>query len=302
MQFGNKSVIDELKQQFQHGEMTIKLIFANVILFLFGWLLEIIEWAFRLPDDYLINFLQEWTWLSSDLSEFAFTFYTIITYQFLHSGFWHILMNMIVLYWFGKIVSGYIGVRKILPLYLMGGIAGGLTYLLTYNLVPVFQPDIGVPLVGASASVMAILIVAARLAPEMEIRLFFVLKLKLKWLAFGLIILNIFTMQTGGNAGGNLSHLGGAAFGFLFLYLIQEHGIDLSKPWNQLFDYIARLFERTPKPRVTFRNTKPVKKTKAAKTEVEQEKVDAILDKIATNGYDSLSKAEKEYLFKASKE
>ena len=300
MLYGSKSVFEEAKLRYQYGGITTKIIFVNVVLFLFGWSIEIVEFFLNIDNDLLIGAVEKWTRVPSQLSELLYKPYTLFTYQFFHAGLFHLLFNMMVLYYFGKIVSDFIGDKKILPLYLMGGVVGALLFLLLYNTMPVFELHIAT-LVGASAAIMAILTAAAALQPDMEIRPFFFLKftIKLKFLAAFLILINVFTVENG-NAGGNFAHLGGAAFGYLYIFLYRVKGIDMTKPWNKSFDYIIGLFDRKPKPRITFVNKKPIKKSPKPDG-VNQETVDAILDKIAQNGYDSLTKDEKDYLFQASK-
>jgi hypothetical protein len=150
---------------------------------------------------------------------------------------------------------------------------------------------------------MAILGATTALAPDYEVRLYFLFNVKLKFIAAFLIVANIFTMPNG-NAGGNMAHLGGVAFGFLYIYLLRN-GTDLAAPVNKFFDWVVGWFEKNPTPKVTFKkvykNTSPTPSV-SSKEKIDQAKVDAILDKIAQNGYDSLTKAEKDYLFKASKD
>ena len=186
----------------------------------------------------------------------------------------------------------------------MGGIAGALLYLALHNTLPVFDGVSG-RLVGASAAIMAILGATTAIAPDYEVRLYFLFSVRLKFIAAFLIFANIFTLPNG-NAGGNFAHLGGVAFGFFFIYMLQR-GTDLSAPINRFFDWVVGLFERKAEPKHTFkkvyRNTAQPASAKVEHSgKTDQEKVDAILDKIAQNGYDSLSKSEKDYLFKASKE
>jgi membrane associated rhomboid family serine protease len=300
--YANRSIWDEIKWQYQTGGILTKLVFINVGLYLIGLTFWVIGWATAATVNYPELFISEWLYVPSTLKEFAIKPYTLITYQFLHAGFWHILFNMLVLFWFGRIFTNFVSEKKLLPLYLMGGIAGALLYIILYNLLPVFDNQVG-RLVGASASIMAILGATTALAPDYEVRLYFLFNVKLKFIAAFLIVANIFTMPNG-NAGGNMAHLGGVAFGFLYIYLLRN-GTDLAAPVNKFFDWVVGWFEKNPTPKVTFKkvykNTSPTPSV-SSKEKIDQAKVDAILDKIAQNGYDSLTKAEKDYLFKASKD
>lgn len=209
-------------------------------------------------------------------------FYTVLTYQFFHADFFHILFNMLWLYWMGRIFLDFVKPRQFHFVYLVGGIAGALFYALVYNLLPVFSNTAGT-LIGASAAVASIFAAAATLLPDYSIRLLFVGEVKLKYLLLVYILLNFIGIQST-NAGGSVAHLGGVLFGFIYIKLLQN-GTDLSK-----------IFERKPKLRIV-KNEVPQKKSSS---NVNQKEVDAILDKISKSGYDKLTKEEKDTLFKAS--
>lgn len=210
-------------------------------------------------------------------------FYTVLTYQFFHANFFHILFNMLWLYWMGQLLLDFIKPRQFHLIYLGGGVLGAAFFALIFNLIPAFKDQIGVPLIGASASVMAVMTALATLVPNYEIRLLFIGNLKLKYLLVAYIILDLIG-TTKGNAGGSLAHLGGAFFGFVYIKLLQN-GYDMSS-----------VFKREPKLKII--KNENVKKNNSS---VNQKEVDAILDKISKSGYDKLSKDEKETLFKASK-
>lgn len=303
--YQSRSIWDEIKWQFQTGGIVTRLIFVNVALYLIGLSFWVVGWAMASTINYPELFISQWLYVPSSLKEFSYKFYTLFTYQFLHEGFWHILFNMLVLYWFGQIFTNFLSEKKVLPLYLMGGVAGALFYLLLYNVLPVFDGQTG-RLVGASAAIMAIMGATTALAPDYEVRLYFLFTVRLKFLAAFLIFANIFTLPNG-NAGGNFAHLGGVAFGFFYIYMLQR-GTDLAAPVNRLFDWMVSMFSRKSNPKASFKRVQVNRPSAAPKTTanstsvVDQQKVDAILDKIAQNGYDSLTKAEKDYLFKASKQ
>jgi membrane associated rhomboid family serine protease len=209
-------------------------------------------------------------------------FYTILTYQFFHADFFHILFNLLWLYWMGQIFLDFVKPRQFHFVYLGGGILGAIFYALIYNLVPTFSATTGT-LIGSSAAVMAIFSATATLVPNYNLRLMFIGEVKIKYLLMVYILLDIIAMQSY-NVGGSLAHLGGALFGFAYIKLLQN-GTDLTK-----------VFEKKPKLKVV-KNDKP----KKSQNIVNQSEIDAILDKISKTGYDKLSKEEKETLFKASK-
>ncbi len=210
--------------------------------------------------------------------------YTILTYQFFHADFFHILFNMLWLYWMGQIFADFVKPRQFHFVYLGGGIIGAIFFAFIFNLIPVFQPSANnATLIGSSAAVMAIFTAAATLVPNYNLRLMFVGDVKIKYLLLVYILLDLIgTTQI--NAGGSLSHLGGAFFGFIYVKLLQS-GTDLST-----------IFKAKPKLRVV-KNESP----KKSQNMVNQKEVDAILDKISKSGYNQLSKDEKDTLFKASK-
>jgi len=196
---------------------------------------------------------------------------------------------MLWLYWFGQIFEEYLGNNRTLGLYFMGGIAGAILFILSYNTLPFFTHQNAAyfsTLAGASAGVMAIMIATATLLPNYAISLIFIGPVKLKWLALFFVILD-FLGIAGSNAGGELSHLGGALMGFVYIKQLQR-GHD----W---VGTIANLFKPKPKLKVVSKNT-----SKSSNDLPRQEDIDLILDKISKSGYDSLSKQEKEILFRAS--
>ncbi|MBV7532923.1 rhomboid family intramembrane serine protease [Chitinophaga sp. sic0106] len=219
----------------------------------------------------------------------------LFTYMFAHVGILHILFNMLNLFWFGNIFREMLGNQRVLPVYLLGGIAGGLIYMGSYFL---FVPAPDALMIGASASVMCLLVAAATQVPNYEIGLMFIGAIKLKWLALALVIIGVITMFDG-NFGGVMSHLGGAALGFAYIKLLQN-GTDLARPLIWLFSPAQR---SSVKPVVKkFKPKKsPLKVVKKA-DENPQSRLDQLLDKINEKGYNSLSAEEKAWLEKMSKE
>lgn len=279
----NNSIWHELKLKFfRSGSPAMAYIGLNVLVFVLVGLASALCFAIgqrglmdALVDNYAAFPSVPALWLSR--------FYTIITYQFFHADFFHILFNMLWLYWMGQLLLDFIKPRQFHLIYLGGGIMGAVFFALIFNLVPAFNNPNGAILIGASASVMAMMTALATLVPNYEIRLLFIGNIKLKYLLAAYIILDLIG-TSGGNAGGSLAHLGGALFGFAYIKLLQN-GYDMSS-----------VFKRKPKLKVVRNDN-----VRKSGNSVNQREVDAILDKISKSGYDKLSKEEKETLFRASK-
>ena len=301
------SMWQDVKSEFRIGNMITRLIIVNVVVFIIVNLVRLgitISTGFQqylpgeeTPFDKFIS----WLALSSDLIENLFRPWVLISYMFLHIDFIHILFNMLFLYWFGKIVGDLIGDKKILPIYILGGLAGAAMYLIFSQFVPM-----GGMCLGASAGVMAIVLAAGFLAPDYILRLLFLGEVKLKYIVMVLLFLDVIGIGSMSNTGGHLTHLGGAAMGWFFIYSLRN-GRDIGAPINRLVDSIRDYFSKgkmtvaykNPSKKAIFKNQKPGQDS--IEPSSHQEHLDAILDKIKRSGYESLSKEEKEFLFKASK-
>lgn len=299
-------MINDLKYQMRNGSIISKLMIVNIAVFVIQ---SIILLFFTLSGngDVFKEFL---TWfyfpksisVSFGVNDLIHKPWSIITYQFFHepSGVLHILFNMLYLWFFGRILIGYLNRQFILPLYLTGGIIGALLFMVTYNVSPIFQTNDAV-LLGASASILAIVVAAATLAPDYTVFLLLLGPVKLKYIALIAILFDIVSISSGDNAGGHIAHIGGALTGFLYIQSYRS-GRNWFSWWPRFEDKIAGLFERK-KPKVVFVNPKQQKpKNTSGITEDKQKRMDEILDKIAQSGYDSLTKSEKEFLFKISNE
>ncbi len=247
--------------------------------------LESLVAASNVVDSYTSDYLS----LPAYLPKLLTRFWTPFTYMFMHAGIFHILFNMLWLYWFGQIFEEYLGKKRTLGLYIMGGLAGALFFVLAFNTVPVFTHAHAAytsTMVGASASVMAVIVATATLLPDYTIPLIFIGPVRLKWLALFFIVVD-FLGITGLNAGGEISHLGGALLGYIYIIQLQK-GHD----W---IGGITGLFKSRHKLTIVAKNI-----SKSPSARPRQEDVDLVLDKISKSGYDSLSKQEKEILFRAS--
>lgn len=301
--------LDEFKNAFsQYDNGLMQIIFINVAVFVVMILLRVILIFSGAEELYtsIIGLLA----IPASITSFLHKPWTLITYFFLHEGFLHILFNMLFLYWFGLIIKEFLGSGKVISLYVLGGITGGLFYLLIYNLFPYFANRVDASIMlGASAGVYAVVVGAATLAPNYSMHLLLLGPVRIKYIALFYVLLS-FAQTTGANAGGNLAHLGGAALGFIFIKQLQG-GTDLGRPVHWFINFVKSFFVHQPKVRVSYKKSASEKasakkqsttSSKASNaSDVSQDEIDAILDKISQFGYESLSKDEKQKLFNAGK-
>ncbi|MGQ8338150.1 rhomboid family intramembrane serine protease [Sunxiuqinia sp. A32] len=289
------SILDEIKESFRKGSVLTRLIYVNLGVFLFVRIANV--FFFLLNQDFsLLN----WLALPADIHALAAKPWTLITYMFLHFGFLHILFNLLWLYWLGKIFLFYFDERKLLGVYLLGGIFGGLFFLGAYNLFPAFTDVIAFSqLMGASASIIAIVIAVSVWAPNHTINLLFIGPIKLKYVALISLFMYVIGISSS-NAGGNLAHLGGAFWGLVYA-LQYRKGKDMSKGINKLIDSLAKLFKPKQRIQVSYKNTNADDIEYNRKKNIQQEEINQVLEKISKSGYDSLTKEEKELLFKMGK-
>lgn len=288
-------IITNLKRTFRSGNILVKLLYINVGIFL---LLRLSAVLFLLFNVHGIPFL-EYIQMPSSPKLLLLRPWTLVTYMFTHYDFLHILFNMLWLYWFGKIFLQFFSERQLGGVYVLGGIAGALLFLVAYNVFPYFQAVAGSSfLMGASASVMAIVFAVSFYRKEYEINLLLIGRVKLIWLAWFTLILDLLAI-TSTNAGGHLAHIGGALLGMGYAMQILK-GKDLTAPVNRLIDQLVNLGKKKPKMTVTYKRTETDQEYNARKNQ-EGKNLDDILDKLKRSGYDSLSKEEKKQLFDASK-
>lgn len=243
--------------------------------------------------------------LPSDLYSLLRHPWTLLSYAFVHEGFLHILFNMLNLYWFGQLIREYLGDRRLVSLYILGALVGAAFFLLAYNFIPALQPFVGQPVIGASASVTAVIVAAATLLPDFTFMLFIIGAVKIKWIAVAVVLISIAGIN-GGNPGGEITHLGGALLGFVFIKQLKA-GRDMGAPVIAVGNWFSRLFSQGPSMRVTHRqpvatSARSAGSAKSSASAAGQDEIDLILDKISHSGYESLSKDEKQKLFRASQQ
>lgn len=298
------SIFDEFKMAWKRPDNAlIQIIIINLAVFIIINLLRVIFSITENPGIY--NQILYQIALPSDVSALLFKPWTLITYFFTHERFFHILFNMLFFYWFGRIVYEFLGNNKLINLYVMGGLVGGLLFILIYNLVPFFENRVqGSILIGASAGVFAVVVGAATHMPNYTIFLLFLGPVRIKYIAIFYVLLSFFNID-GTNAGGELSHLGGAIVGFFYIQQLKK-GNDFGQPIIRVLNFISSFFKPQPKVKVSYKAKNKKAKTgeqarPAPGSGVSQDEIDAILDKISQGGYESLTKQEKQKLFDASK-
>ena len=297
-------MFDEFKSAFQRpNNAHIQLIIINVVIFLAIGVISVVgDWTNLTAFSEMIY--RQFT-IPPTFAEYITRPWTLFTYMFAHSRWdiFHILFNMLVFYWFGRLFVEYLGSAKLTALYILGGLAGGLLYLLMFNTVPYYIERSGFTgMVGASAAVYAIVVATAALLPNYTFFLLFFGPVRIKYIAAFYVVIS-FLGTTQSNAGGNIAHLGGALIGFIYLKQLQA-GINWGGWITMTLEWFQDLFKSKPKVKVTYRAEEKVAAKKAVKvpgSKASQAEIDAILDKISDRGYESLSKEEKEKLFNASK-
>ncbi len=295
-------LVEDFKAKFRSGNPITRLILINVALFLFVSIFRIITFLSGESGIFILveEFIKDNLAISLSFVDLAQKPWTLITYMFTHFSLMHIFWNMITLYWFGQLFINYTNSKKLIPLYLLGGISGALLTLILFTAIPAFQPFIGAPMIGASAGVTAIIVATATLIPNVNMNMMFIGPVKLIYVALFVIFIDVLNVASYDNIGGNISHLGGALMGYLFIFQYKR-GVDFSKGINRFFDWISGLLSIKPKSKMKVAYKRKVTDEEYNyNKKVEQENIDRILDKISKSGYESLSKSEKDILFKAS--
>ncbi len=290
-------IIQEIKSSFKKGSYLTQLIYINIGVFVLVNLVAVgTFFAGSNPSE---NILVDWLSLPASAPQILTRFWTPITYMFLHEQFFHVLFNILWLYWFGNLFLQYFASKHLLSVYLAGGLAGALLYIVSYNVFPVFASSLPFArALGASAGVYAIVFAISYYTPNYELRLAFLGKVKLKYIALTLIVLDIILIPSG-NAGGHLAHLGGAFLGFWFAYQYKK-GRLITQGIERILNTFFTLFKPKKKMKVTYKKTGNVDYDYQNKKASQQENINKILEKISKSGYSSLSKEEKEMLFKIS--
>ncbi|MDP7567659.1 MAG: rhomboid family intramembrane serine protease [Flavobacteriales bacterium] len=290
-----ESIFNKFKREFKQGTILNKLIYINVGVFLFFSILGVLSFMFQFD----ITLLLEKLYLPANHSRLLSQPWTFITYMFLHNGFLHLLFNMVWLHFGGKIFLQYLKPKQLLSTYILGGVSGGLLFVIAYNYIPALQAySFGALAMGASASVLAIIVAIATYTPNYSVQFPFIGFVKLKHIAIFSVALDIISIPKG-NTGGHIAHIGGALFGYIYIKQMRK-GNDFSKGFSSFLERLINTFKPKSKLKTVHKRAKSdydFNKEKSAK----QKEIDIILEKIANSGYESLSKEEKATLFSASK-
>lgn len=329
-----QSIWDDVRREFSFGNMINRIIIVNVAVYLLvNIVFVVLQIANGWPSPahpFYKSFVHFFS-ISSGWKHMLTHPWALITHMFLHEGIWHLAGNMLFLFWFGRIFGDLLGDRRVLPLYIAGGLAGFVAYFIGLNLIN--TPGGSAFGLGASGAVACILTAAGSFAPEYGIRLIFLGTVRLKWIVFVAVVVQIISLGSLGNIGGTIAHIGGITFGFLYVFYLRR-GTDLTRPVDKSISWIQDTWDGLQKPskdhkqagpRAAYRSGRPVqgsatttkkrpsfmrkaggtgkkpdnKKARQPKLN-HQEELDRILDKIKDKGYSSLTKEEKDFLFRAS--
>lgn len=288
------SIIDDLKMQYKFGGMTQRLIYWNIVCFLISY---VFFGLLRLVD-IDVDFLQ-YVSLSSNPEDLLWKPWSMISYSFFHSDFFHIFFNLIILNFSGQLFLTFFNQKQLLGLYVLSAVFAGLVFVSSFYLMNIIAP-----IVGASAAIMAILVAVTTYSPLMNVRLLLVGNVKLWQITVVILVLDLLQIRMD-NSGGHIAHLAGAFFGFIFIKLL-KNGTDLSNIVTTIIDFFVNLFRKSPstpfkKVHKNYRKPSEKSTSRIVTKDKTQQQIDEILDKISRSGYDCLTKEEKEFLFKAGK-
>jgi membrane associated rhomboid family serine protease len=312
------SIWDDLKREFEYGNVVSRIIIVNVLVFLFWIIARLILLIFVRGLDtptYYFEFLQNFEVSSNWLHNFTHP-WVLLTYMFTHIALGHIVFNMLAYFMFGKIVGDLIGDKHILPIYIWGGLLGGVVFILSF----IYFKRFDTYALGASASVTATAMAAGLISPNYLVRLIIFGEVQLKYIVAVFLVLDLISISMDNNSGGHIAHLGGALMGYLYISALhngRDYGVPIRAVERWCLNFGAKIQHwRHPKPKVTYRNKEKIN-TQTRSTantttyterpsvtrnqKAEQAKIDAILEKIKQSGYENLTPEEKELLVKASK-
>ena len=291
-------IIDTLKQKYKSGNVITRLMFINTLVFVILKVIVVIFTLFNIRTLDPVTFLG----VPSHIPILLRRIWTIFTYMFVHEGFLHLLFNMLWLYWFGQIFLQYFSGRTLGSLYLLGGLAGAVLYVIAFNTIPYYTMMNRGWMIGASAAVMAIVMGTAFYRPEVQLNLLFVGSIKIVYIAIFAFVIDFLSLGSTANPGGHVAHIGGALLGYIFAMQYKK-GKDITNWMSRMLDAVVGLFKpRTKKAKMKVQYSRNENDWDYNKRKHDvQEEIDAILDKLKKSGYSSLSADEKKKLFDASK-
>ncbi len=291
------TIVERLKYRYKNGDVLVKFLFINITVFFILKVIAIFFLLFNLNRVDLISFLG----VPSGLSQLLNRFWTPFTYMFVHEQLWHLLFNMLWLYWFGRIFLQYFTGRTLGSLYVLGGLGGAMLYVVAFNTVPYFIVMGDSLMIGASAAVMAVVMGAAFYRPNVRLNLLFIGQVRIVYIAIAVFLIDLFSLGSGVNEGGHVAHIGGAMAGYIFA-LQYRKGRDITGWVSSLIDGLVNLTK--PRKRVKMKVEYRKRETDLdynERRDSQQAEIDAILDKLKKSGYSNLTPEEKKKLFDASK-
>jgi membrane associated rhomboid family serine protease len=301
----NYNPSEDIIRFFRSKDVLPRLILINALIWLAIGAMRVFSFLFNVPDSTLTNYIVDYFALPANFESLLSRPWTPVTYMFLHIDFFHVLFNMLWLFWFGKIFLEFLKSGQLLLIYLLGGLSGGILYLLFYNIFPAFEKSVDLSFaLGASASVMAIVTAISFYVPGYSIHMLFLGRIRIFYIAFFLFVLDFFMIRSE-NAGGHIAHIGGALFGLSYI-VARRKGMNFSGVFGM--SWLKRFFRKMRKSilRVEYNNTGPAYGRPLTDDDYNSHKaqrqrmIDDILDKISKSGYESLTSKEKEILFKSS--
>ena len=293
------TILNDIKNNYKSGNSFTKLLYVNLAFFIAYNLLAVFSYLFKFGG--VVIFTEDYLFLPSNTNLLLQKPWTLITYMFVHTDFIHILFNLIWLHFGSKLFLQYFTGKQLVSTYILGGITGGLFFIISFNIFPVFSQEVLTSKVlGASASVLAIFVAIATYAPNFSVQFPFIGSLKIKHIALTLVVLDFLSISPE-NPGGHIAHLGGAIFGFLYIILLKK-GIDLSINFHKFIGYFSFTFQKKSRLKKVHKRNKKGNDDSFRKNKSDaQKQINLILEKISKSGYESLTNDEKNILFKESK-
>jgi membrane associated rhomboid family serine protease len=292
-------IFTEAKKFFKSSDVLVQLITINVAVFVLYHIVHLFFLLFAAEDKF--DYLYRWLAAPTDLSVLSTRPWTVFTYMFVHTDIWHIVCNMLWLFWFGRIFRLYFDRYVLSNVFILGGLAGVFLYIFSYNVFPIFSADkYFSAIIGASAGVLAVVVGISCYVPNYKISLLFFGPVKLIYIAGVSVLLDLVSISMSHNTGGHIAHLGGAFFGYLFALNIRK-GQDITLWLTRFRRWCCAQFQPKPKMKVNYKRPPADDWAYNKQQKDEQSEIDRILDKISKGGYDTLTKQEKETLFRKKK-
>ncbi|MEA1873654.1 MAG: rhomboid family intramembrane serine protease [Bacteroidota bacterium] len=291
---------EQIKAQFKQGSVLTRLIYINlgVFVILVAWL--ILSGLGSLEKTWLQDFLA----FPANFDRAILKPWSFVTYMFTQINFFHLIFNLIALFWFGRMFMNWLDENRLLAVYVLGGLSGAAMYLISYQIFPGLAIDNKTAqVVGASASIYAIMLALLAIAPRFKIMIPLIASFELRQLVLVFLMIDVFSIAFSQNIGGHLAHFGGAIFGYVF-GILHKQGFDITTWFTVIIRGVMRTFKSNQQNKVHFTQINQTRHESDmdynARKTAEQEDINRILDKIGNSGYDSLTKREKEILFKSS--